>query len=152
MVLYSESCLFQDESDTKHYHMIACACVRSITERSLILSRRYLLDKIMEPFLKMTVGGRVPEDGEEELTVRKKKCSVFYSMSFSNTCLVSRNRAWMRRRWNLASSFCTKSSCWALILQPRSWSTWSRSCWSCSSCIAPSPTASAISKVPSRIS
>ena len=36
------------------YHMIACACIRGLTERSLILSRRYLLDILMEPLLKLT--------------------------------------------------------------------------------------------------
>ena len=39
----------EDMSESKVYHMIACHCIRSLTERSLILSRRYLLNELLEP-------------------------------------------------------------------------------------------------------
>jgi hypothetical protein len=43
----------EDNTDTKTYHMIAAACARSLTERSLILTRRYLLGSLMEPLTKL---------------------------------------------------------------------------------------------------
>ena len=46
----------KDETMEKTYHLIACACVRSITERSLILSRRYFLDPLFEPFYTLGKG------------------------------------------------------------------------------------------------
>eukprot|EP00088_Acartia_fossae_P066531 TRINITY_DN8255_c0_g1_i2.p1 TRINITY_DN8255_c0_g1~~TRINITY_DN8255_c0_g1_i2.p1 ORF type:complete len:1085 (-),score=304.99 TRINITY_DN8255_c0_g1_i2:578-3832(-) len=42
--------------DDKVYQMIACASIKTVTERSLILSRRYLLEVIMDPFLKLAAG------------------------------------------------------------------------------------------------
>ena len=33
------------------FHLIAAACARSLTERSLILTRRYLLSTLMSPLL-----------------------------------------------------------------------------------------------------
>ena len=33
----------EDNTDNKMYHVIACHCIRTLTERSLILSRRYIL-------------------------------------------------------------------------------------------------------------
>ena len=33
--------------------MIACASIKAVSERSLILSRRYLLDVIMDPFIRL---------------------------------------------------------------------------------------------------
>eukprot|EP00095_Tigriopus_kingsejongensis_P012027 maker-scaffold593_size129216-snap-gene-0.30 protein:Tk12027 transcript:maker-scaffold593_size129216-snap-gene-0.30-mRNA-1 annotation:"transmembrane and coiled-coil domain-containing protein 7" len=46
--------------EAKDFRLIACASIKAISERSLILSRRYLLDKIMDPFLKMNVGHPEP--------------------------------------------------------------------------------------------
>lgn len=43
----------EDSTDVKVYHMIACQCIRSLTERSLILSRRYLLGDLMEPLTRL---------------------------------------------------------------------------------------------------
>jgi hypothetical protein len=37
----------------KVYQMIACASIKAVTERSLILSRRYLLDVVMDPFIRL---------------------------------------------------------------------------------------------------
>ena len=37
----------EDLSENKVYHLIACHCIKALTERSLILSRRYLLGKIL---------------------------------------------------------------------------------------------------------
>jgi len=37
----------------KVYQMIACASIKAVSERSLILSRRYLLDVIMDPFIRL---------------------------------------------------------------------------------------------------
>ena len=33
--------------------MIVCASIKAVSERSLILSRRYLLDVIMDPLIKL---------------------------------------------------------------------------------------------------
>jgi len=44
--------LVEDRQD-KVYQMIGCAAIKTVTERSLILSRRYLLDVLMEPLLKL---------------------------------------------------------------------------------------------------
>ncbi len=53
----------EDLSEKKIYHMIACHCIRSLTERSLILSRRYLLGELLEPLLRLTKD--LPEETEE---------------------------------------------------------------------------------------
>lgn len=39
--------------DDKIYQMIACASIKTVSERSLILSRRYLFDVLMEPLCKL---------------------------------------------------------------------------------------------------
>jgi len=41
------------KQEDKVYQMIACASIKTVTERSLILSRRYLLDVIMQPFINL---------------------------------------------------------------------------------------------------
>ena len=43
----------EDSSESKVYHMIACHCIRSLTERSLILSRRYLLSELLDPLMRL---------------------------------------------------------------------------------------------------
>ena len=48
------------QSDRSFVQIIACASIRAVTERSLILSRRYLLDVIMMPFI------RLADKAEEE--------------------------------------------------------------------------------------
>jgi hypothetical protein len=40
--------------EDKVYQMIACASIKTVAERSLILSRRYLLDVLMDPFIRLT--------------------------------------------------------------------------------------------------
>jgi hypothetical protein len=40
--------------EDKVYQMIACASIKTVAERSLILSRRYLLDFLMDPFTRLT--------------------------------------------------------------------------------------------------
>lgn len=64
---YSQVCpqilrLVADGED-KIFQMIACAAVKTMTERSLILSRRYLLDVLMVQFLKIAAGS---ENDQEE--------------------------------------------------------------------------------------
>ena len=60
------------DSEDKIFQMIACAAVRTMAERSLILSRRYLLDSLMAPFLLLAAidddddGGDKTADGEEK--------------------------------------------------------------------------------------
>ena len=41
----------QDDSNSK---LIGAACLRTLLERSLVLSRRYLLNPLMEPLLRLT--------------------------------------------------------------------------------------------------
>jgi len=41
------------KQEDKVYQMIACASIKTVSERSLILSRRYLLDVIMQPFINL---------------------------------------------------------------------------------------------------
>ena len=43
----------EDASESKFYHMIACYCIKSLTERSLILSRRYLLSELLDPLVRL---------------------------------------------------------------------------------------------------
>ena len=46
--------LLDKEDPTKVYHTIACHCVRALTERSMILSGRYLLEPLFDPLLRLT--------------------------------------------------------------------------------------------------
>ena len=60
----------QDSSDAKLFHSIACACVKSISEKSLVFSRRYLLEPLMEPLIMLTeaeYSEKVTEITEETL-------------------------------------------------------------------------------------
>ncbi|TRY61857.1 hypothetical protein TCAL_11238 [Tigriopus californicus] len=57
--------------ESQHFHLIACACVKTISERSLILSRRYLLDKIMETFLRMNAIHPDPTNEVSEEAIEK---------------------------------------------------------------------------------
>lgn len=57
--------------ESQHFQLIACACVKTISERSLILSRRYLLDKIMETFLRMNAIHPNPANEVSEETIEK---------------------------------------------------------------------------------
>jgi hypothetical protein len=58
------------DSEDRICQMIACAAVRTMSERSLILSRRYLLDELMAPLLRLAAenddGG---ENNDEESSV-----------------------------------------------------------------------------------
>ena len=56
-----------DDNQDKVYQMIGCAAIKTVTERSLILSRRYLLDIVMEPLLKLS------ETEAEGLTVTEQQ-------------------------------------------------------------------------------
>ena len=58
----------EDTSETKTYHMIAAACTRSLTERSLILTRRYLLGSLMEPLSKLCQDEIAGADCQEVVT------------------------------------------------------------------------------------
>jgi len=62
-----------DESESKVYHMIACHCIRSLTERSLILSRRYLLSDLLEPLVRLCVDQTETETEEEALEIEKSR-------------------------------------------------------------------------------
>ena len=42
-----------DDVTSKVYRTIACHCIRALTERSLILSTRYLLDPLLDPLLRL---------------------------------------------------------------------------------------------------
>ena len=61
------------DSEDKIFQMIACAAVRTMAERSLILSRRYLLDNLMAPFLELAAtddddnGEKTANDAEKKL-------------------------------------------------------------------------------------
>ena len=44
----------KDTSDAKTFHLIASACIRGMVDRSLVLSRRYLLNVLMAPLLKLS--------------------------------------------------------------------------------------------------
>lgn len=44
--------------EDKVYQMIVCASIKTVTERSLILSRRYLLDELMAPFIRLSEPGQ----------------------------------------------------------------------------------------------
>ena len=55
------------KSDESKISMIACASIKTVADRSLILGRRYLLDPMFEPFLKLT------ESYEAALTVTEQE-------------------------------------------------------------------------------
>ena len=61
------------DSEDKIFQMVACAAVRTMAERSLILSRRYLLDNLMAPFLELAAtddddnGEKTANDAEKKL-------------------------------------------------------------------------------------
>ena len=38
----------------KQYSTIAATCIRHLSERSTILSKRYIFDQIMEPLIRLT--------------------------------------------------------------------------------------------------
>lgn len=44
-----------DPTDTKMYHMIACATIRAMAERSLPLSKRHVFEPLMGPLLRLCV-------------------------------------------------------------------------------------------------
>ena len=46
--------ILQKKNDPSQvYHTIACHCIRALTERSLILSRKYLLEPLFEPLIRL---------------------------------------------------------------------------------------------------
>ncbi len=45
-----------EDGEDKIFQMIACAAVKTMTERSLILSRRYILDRLLAPILLLAEG------------------------------------------------------------------------------------------------
>merc|ERR1719270_1496875 len=55
------------KSDESKISMIACASIKTVADRSLILGRRYLLDPMFEPFLKLS------ESYEAALTVTEQE-------------------------------------------------------------------------------
>lgn len=54
--------------DEKVYQMMACSAIRAVTERSIILSRRYLLDVLMKPLISLCDG----EDVNEALSITEE--------------------------------------------------------------------------------
>ena len=74
-----------DASESKAYHLIACHCIKSLTERSLILSRRYLLNVLLEPLT------RLCEDQEEEKEVMVTEKELELCMQRLVMCFVDLN-------------------------------------------------------------
>ena len=62
-----------DESETRQFHLVACACVKAVCERSLILSRRHLLDKLLEPLTRLTKKDSTDTKKEGETIVTEQE-------------------------------------------------------------------------------
>ena len=79
-ILYSED--KSDSEESKELLMITCACIRGLSERSLILSRRYLLDVIMKPFLDILEGSQETEmKGTSKFPKILSHIAIFYYKS-----------------------------------------------------------------------
>ncbi len=60
-------CEAGEDEESREIRAVACQCVRSISERSLILSRRYLFDVAMAPMLKLSDKNVTELPTEEEI-------------------------------------------------------------------------------------
>jgi hypothetical protein len=59
-----------EDGEDKIFQMIACAAVKTMTERSLILSRRYILDRLLAPILLLAEGAeREAKDAQAEFAL-----------------------------------------------------------------------------------
>ena len=63
----------EDTSEGKMYHMVASACIRSLTERSIILSRRYLLSQLFEPLTRL--GKDLEDTNETSVMIEEEELS-----------------------------------------------------------------------------
>ena len=52
---------------SKVYHTIACHCIRALTERSLILSTRYLLEPLFDPLLRLLQCPKADKDDNQDI-------------------------------------------------------------------------------------
>ena len=76
----------EDSSESKVYHMIACHCIRSLTERSLILSRRYLLSELLDPLMRLC-----SDDIKEEREIIVSEDEMDVCIKRLHLCFVSVN-------------------------------------------------------------
>jgi hypothetical protein len=59
-----------EDGEDKIFQMIACAAVKTMTERSLILSRRYILDRLLAPILLLAEGAeKEAKDAQAEFAL-----------------------------------------------------------------------------------